>query len=242
MRGDQHAYFSLLSGVIVFSPMILAPDAGVIALLFAGIFIGSLAPDADAADSAIMHGLSGGRGAGRMIRRPTVLFLPLFGYTIRYLIYYPVSAVTWVLTLGRVKPRHRGLLHSFFGVIITTLLVISYLWALFSFGFGMNLINHILILAFGFFCGCVMHLVEDSCTHSGVFWLYPFSKRKVSGTVVPKSKRNHMFGLILCAGVILSLSWDTIIYAGYQISKAAPFLIFLVSWTLILSLSGAHTD
>ena len=35
----------------------------------------------------------------------------------------------------------------------------------------------------GPFAGCILHLMEDTCTPAGVAWLYPFSRRRLAGSV-----------------------------------------------------------
>ena len=249
MRGEQHVFYSLLSAAIL-SPFILSTGDPVFLLLIAaGIFIGSLAPDADAADSAIMHGLSGGRGGIRTLRRHTILILPFFGYLIRYFVYFPVSVLVFIFTLGKVKPKHRGLLHSFFGVVFASVLlwiyiaiIISLFGRLISKDFSGVFLYPAAVLCAGIFTGSILHLLEDSCTHSGVFWLFPFKNTKISGTLVPNAGRNWLIVLILGTAAVLSL------YAGINnltvqpVLKALPFILFILAWTFVFFISGAHRD
>ena len=182
MRGDQHVYISLTTAGLLIAPWLTVLDPALIAVLLFGVFVGSLAPDADAADAAIFHGRIGGvKGKRGQIVNGLAVALPVFGYTIRYLIYYPLSLVFTLILRKSYRHRHRGLLHSFAGVALTSLILSGYL-ALILTWLGVSLA---LLPAFGcaFFAGCILHLIEDTCTPAGVAWLYPFSRRRVAGRV-----------------------------------------------------------
>jgi len=182
MRGDQHVYLSLTTAGLLIAPWIAVLDPALIAVLLFGVFVGSLAPDADAADAAIFNGRLGGvKGKRGQIVNGLAVVLPVFGYTIRYLIYYPLSLVFALILRKSYRHRHRGLLHSFAGVWLTSLLLSGYLTLILTW-LGISLA---LLPAFGFafFAGCILHLVEDTCTPAGVAWLYPFSRRRLAGRV-----------------------------------------------------------
>jgi len=182
MRGDQHVSLSLATAGLFIAPSLTALDPVLSAVLLFGVFVGSLAPDADAADAAIFNGRIGGvKGKRGQVLNGFAVVLPIFGYTIRYLIYYPLSLIFSLLLRKSYQHRHRGLLHSFSGVGLTTLILSGYLALIFT-GLGWPLT---LLPAFGcaFFAGCVLHLMQDTCTPAGVAWLYPFSRRRMAGRV-----------------------------------------------------------
>jgi len=182
MRGDQHVYLSLTTAGLLIAPFVPVLDPALIAVLFFGVFVGSLAPDADAVDAAIFNGRIGGmKGKRGQVLNGFAVVLPVFGYTIRYLIYYPLSLVFSLILRKSYRHRHRGLLHSFSGVGLTSVILSGYL-ALILTWLGWSLA---LLPAFGlaFFAGCVLHLMEDACTPAGVAWLYPFSRRRMAGRV-----------------------------------------------------------
>ncbi|MFY9193815.1 MAG: metal-dependent hydrolase [Methanoculleus sp.] len=182
MRGDQHVYISLTTAGLFIAPWVSALDPVLIATILFGVFVGSLAPDADAADAAIFSGRFGGtKGRRGQIMNGIAVVLPIFGYTIRYLIYYPLSLIFSIILRKSYRHRHRGLLHSLAGVGLTSLLLSGYL-ALILVWLGVPLT---LLPAFGlaFFAGCILHLMEDTCTPAGVAWLYPFSRRRLAGSV-----------------------------------------------------------
>lgn len=271
MRGEQHVFYSLLSAVIFLPLIAKTGDPLFLLLISIGIFIGSLAPDADAADSAIMHGLSGGRGNIRTLRRHTVLVLPFFGYLIRYFIYFPVSLFVYIVTFGRVKPKHRGLLHSLFGIITASALLLIYITIIS--GLVSNLLELFIrggfsdtnagaitgitggvyetspgdffssrpeaVFCTGILAGAFLHLLEDSCTHSGVFWLFPFKNTKISGTIIPKSKRNWLIVLVLGTAASASLFAGINYQSPELYLKILPALIFILAWIVVLFISGS---
>jgi inner membrane protein len=182
MRGDQHVSLSLATAGLLIAPWVPVIDPVLSAVLLFGVFVGSLAPDADAVDAAIFNGrIAGAKGKRGQVVNGFAVVLPIFGYTIRYLIYYPLSLVFLLLLRKSYRHRHRGLLHSFSGVGLTTLVLSGYLAIVLTW-FGGPLA---LLPAFGcaFFAGCVLHLMEDTCTPAGVAWLYPFSRRRMAGRV-----------------------------------------------------------
>ncbi len=201
MRGDQHVSLSLATAGLLIAPWAPVLDPGLIAVLLFGVFIGSLAPDADAVDAAIFNGRIGGvKGKRGQVVNGLAVVLPVFGYTIRYLIYYPLSLIFSLLLRKSYRHRHRGLLHSFAGVGLTSLILGGYL-ALIITWLGGPLA---LLPAFGcaFFAGCVLHLMEDTCTPAGIAWLYPFSRRRMAGRVRTQGGfevRPTAFAIVLAA-------------------------------------------
>ncbi|TAJ44213.1 metal-dependent hydrolase [Methanofollis fontis] len=225
MNGEQHITISIATAGVVLVPLIASfPPAWIVFALF-GVFIGALAPDADANDSAIFHTrLPGGK------RRRRCIVLPLFGYTIRYLIYYPIS-VPFIAIFGKkAMPKHRGILHSAIGVILMTFLlgVYAYIAGRIVLQIPWSPIAGMFLL--GFFGGAVCHLLEDSCTRSGVAWLFPLSGWRVRGGIVTGSRdlRPGLFaGILAAAAAILLL-------AGHEGPIQAP----LPPWSGALCAAG----
>ncbi len=204
MRGDQHVTLSLATAGLLIAPWAALLDPITIALLLFGVFVGSLAPDADTFDSAIYSGrISGIKGKRGQILNGLAVVLPIFGYTIRYLIYYPLSLVFSLILRKNYRHRHRGLLHSFAGVVMTSLLLSGYL-ALILTWLERSLA---LIPVFGcaFFAGCILHLVQDSCTPAGVAWFYPFSRRRLAGRLRAQedhATRPRVFTIVLVVAMV----------------------------------------
>ncbi len=234
MRGDQHVYISLTTAGLLIAPWVSVLDPILIATLLFGVFVGSLAPDADAADAAIFSGRFG-RAKGRrgQIINGLAVVLPIFGYTIRYLIYYPLSLIFSIILRKSYRHRHRGLLHSFAGVGLTTLLLSGYL-ALILTWLGVSLA---LLPAFGsaFFAGCILHLMEDTCTPAGVAWLYPFSRRRLAGSVRAWGSfemRPEIFAVTLALATAMILIAPVVTSATLEelrlLAPGAAFLLWLL--------------
>jgi membrane-bound metal-dependent hydrolase YbcI (DUF457 family) len=201
MRGDQHVSLSLATAGLLIAPWAPVLDPALIAVLLFGTFVGSLAPDADAVDAAIFNGRIGGaKGKRGQVLNGLAVVLPVFGYTIRYLIYYPLSLIFSLLLRKSYRHRHRGLLHSFAGVGLTSLILSGYLALILTWlEWPLSLLP-----AFGcaFFAGCVLHLVEDTCTPAGIAWLYPFSRWRMAGRVRTQGDfevRPTAFAIVLAA-------------------------------------------
>jgi len=238
MRGEQHVFYTLISAGILLSPVLSIAAIPWLAVFLVAVFIGSLAPDADSADSAIMHGIPGGNGAVRVARRHTVLILPLFGYFIRYLIYLPLSALLWIITFGKVRPKHRGLLHSLFGIFFMSAIVTIFLFVIFFLFFPRDFSYYSVIFGSGMLFGAFMHLLEDSCSKSGVYWLYPLTGKKASGNLLTGSRRNLLITAVLGIGFAAVYVRDFTATFPPEIPFAAPVIVLFFSWVMILSMSG----
>lgn len=236
MKGVHHLLLTTVTGSYALVPVLPSVPPWWIPPLALGLTIGSLAPDADAADAAILHPGLPGRGTGA--RGFSRWILPFFGYLIRYLIYYPCWAVLRLLFGRRCSRGHRGLLHSFLGVTLITLLTTAYLALFLALAGG----GAFLLLPFGsaLLAGCLLHLVEDSTTVTGIRWAYPWSDHAVHGTLRTGgwNLRPVAFVILLAAGggVILAAP----LFTGGTIPWLAPamFLFLFLAWGGFLLLSG----
>ena len=236
MRGDQHVYISLTTAGLLIAPWLTALDPALIALILFGVFVGSLAPDADAADAAIFNGRLGGvKGKRGQVVNGLAVALPVFGYTIRYLIYYPLSLVFALILRKSYRHRHRGLLHSLPGVGLTSLLLSGYLAVILTW-LGVSLA---LLPAFGvaFFAGCILHLIEDTCTPAGVAWLYPFSRRRLAGSVRTWGNfevRPAVFAIVLALAAVTVLIAPVVTSATAEELRLLAPLAALLLWGLFM--------
>jgi len=229
----------LLSAALILLPWmgLITPLAAI--AIFLGVFVGTLAPDADAPDAAIFHTRTGiGGVSGRVLNRFAVI-LPLFGYFLRYVVYYPLSAVFIVVFGKRYRHQHRGLMHSLFGVSAATLMIAGCLQAITMF-FGGCSEGWLPFFAAAFAGGAILHLLGDACTPAGIAWLFPLSQRRMRGRIRAsgwrKSGTDHFPALLgVCiAGVFITgfywsapHSWLPAIATGLLIS--AWLILFLVS-------------
>lgn len=239
MRGDQHIVTGILSAALIMLPWmgVITPVAAL--AIFLGVFIGTLAPDADAPDAAIFHTYTGIGGVSGRLLNTFAVILPLFGYFLRYVVYYPLSAVFLVVFGKRYRHQHRGLMHSLFGVSAATLMIAGCLQVITSLCGGCSE-GWLPFFAAAFAGGAVLHLLGDACTPAGIAWLFPLSQRRVRGRILASGWRKSgtdqfpaLLGVCI-AGVFISgfyqplpNSWLPVIATGLLIT--AWLILFLVS-------------
>lgn len=242
MRGEQHALIGILSAGLALAPWLgtLAPELVLIA--FAGVFLGSLAPDADSPDAAIMHGLRAKKGYFRRLKRHTAPILPIIGAFIRYFIYFPLSAFLLAASIGKVRPHHRGVLHSLPGISLTTITLSGYIWLTASI-FGEPDPVPVCVFGAAFFAGCFLHLLADSTTRSGIAWLLPFSRKKLRGSVSPGSrleKRPELLGAVLGSSTFVCLIAEPLLMVPGSTVQAISGVLIAGVWAAFLALSGVR--
>ena len=233
LRGDQHVLITLFSGGLLLAPHVVLLAPAELAVVLFGLFVGSLAPDADATDAAIFHTrVPGLRGVTRRLVYVAAGVLPVFGYLIRYGEYYPAAGVFWFLSRGRLKAGHRGVLHSLLGVVLITTLTALYLGAaLHLLGWSAPALLTLGVIGFG--AGSLLHLAEDSCTPGGIAWLYPLSGRRVRGKLRAgrSDVRPRLFATALGAamwGCVVLTLWSGMPAAA--VTEVSLFLFFVL-WT-----------
>ena len=184
MLGRHHLSLSVGTAALIILPIFPAfPIAALLA--FVGTAIGSLIPDADSPDAAIFHTEVRGVGGGLsdLLNAPAPLY-PVFGNVTKYLIYKPA---VWfydevVFDQYDIGERHRGFLHSFLGLGTTVLLTAIYMIPVLLF-LDLIWIEGIAIFLGAYLAGAILHLLEDSCTKSGIQWNFPFQSWKLSGEI-----------------------------------------------------------
>ena len=234
MLGSQHLLLSLFTAAALALPLYLGGFLlpTLFLLFLAGVFIGSLAPDADAPDAAIFHKARGSWLLGKL-GRAVGWILPLFGYVLKWLVYKPLA-----LVFG--GDEHRGLMHSLLGLVAATVLIGVYLAAA---AFWLEFFDFAGLAAFlfGFAFGFLLHLFEDACTVSGVDLGYPFRSLKFSGNARTGEGWKvdlfvFLFGLLV-AGVWLgfySLSWRLLF------KESAVLAAVAAAWLLLFLACGAR--
>lgn len=181
MLGRHHVLLSAATAVFVSAPVVPVNPLAVIVFVVA-VAIGSLLPDADSPDAAIFHtevrGLRGSRGEVLNAIGP---LLPVFGYTTRYLVYRPAVIVAdRLFTTRTVEAKHRAFLHSLLGAGTITIVLGVYLVAILLL-LGTLPLRYLGLFLAGIFLGVILHLVQDSCTKSGIRWAYPFESWRLRG-------------------------------------------------------------
>lgn len=182
MLGRQHLLLSLATSSVLLMPFI--ENYNSLALLFfIGSSIGALIPDVDASDAAVFHrnvkGLNG--QTGKMINGTIGPLLPIFGYSTKYLIYKPaVHFFNLVSRNYNFHQRHRSFSHSLLGITTMTALTGIYVTPLLLYA-NIFSILHLTIFLSGYTLGAILHIIQDSCTKTGIAWNAPFSTKRLKG-------------------------------------------------------------
>lgn len=233
MKGKHHLILSFLSLLILILPFLPAIPPFWWVGIGAATLVGSLAPDVDAPDAAIFHL----RKMPKWIR----LLLAFFGYLLRYTIYLPLSFVFWV-GLGRnYRHEHRGLLHTPLGITLASLLLLLYA----------GILSHLLfpplrieLLLFGgaFWGGCLLHLLQDSCTPAGIAWGFPVYDSRLRGGIRTEGRhdpRPLLFAVTLAFCLILTLTLPKGFFLPPWIFAS---LLLAGAWYLFLFLARKHPN
>lgn len=243
MLGRHHLMLSIATGFTILAPFIdFRPDF--VALVLAGIGIGSLMPDADARDAAIFHDKVKGldTGMGRLVNGTLAPTFPIFGYTNKYLVYRP--AVFFynkvVFRSYRLECHHRGFLHTLLGLATSTALIGTYIAG------GLVLLGvfnpvYLSFFLLGYLSGGLMHLLQDSCTKTGIKWNHPFSQRKLRGRLITSSKPEdtrtpHIFLTVLGFTSLVSFLVGTqqlVPYNSFKISGITT-LTTAILWSVFV--------
>ena len=215
MRGVNHAWVTLIYVAAI--ALALQNDGfinkAVAMILILSGFVGSLLPDIDASDSLILHGEI--KGIGLFFRKAL----------------YPIVAFI-AERLFNIPKIHRGITHSLLGILIVDLLLSPILYAsayLYFIEGKIDLVGFITIplwIIIGLSIGSIFHLMEDSFTKSGVYWLLS-SRRLLRGNIRTFTKKEDALAITLgIAGLIPLL-------IALEIGKA--FLVVLYTIVAFIS-------
>lgn len=247
MLGHQHLVLSFLSSLVVASPL-LRVDLYYFVLVIFGMSVGSLIPDIDAEDASIFHsnirGLKG--DTGMILNDLLAPILPLFGYITKYFIYTPVLFVFDKIFFPNYEfsDEHRAFTHSIIGVLTITS-VTGLLIALMLHFFNYLNYYYLAVFLLAYTCGCFLHMLQDSCTRTGIAWNSPFSHKKLKGDIYTGKDflKIHVFSLVL--GAMASISIFVSSVAGFGFNFSRLFILVLSSlmfvWMVFLILSDVET-
>ncbi len=239
MLGKQHLTLSVMTAAVLLTPLMQSHPIHVI-ISFIGVAVGSLIPDIDAKDAAVFH--TNIRGLNS---RPGVAFnsfvapvLPLFGYFTKYIIYKPVVHLLNLLTAYTFEIKHRHFTHSVIGILTLTSATGIYLLILNLF-VKIELIWIILFLA-SYLSGAIMHLIQDSCTKSGIKWNQPFSNTKIKGGLnTGKDNFKPLLMLYLLSGLTLLTAYSTLTNSTVDALKGSSMLVIL-AWATFMLISDVR--
>jgi hypothetical protein len=243
MKSSIHVLLSLLTGLVILSPIAGFTHWLWLIIILLGIFFGSIAPDMDRGrDSAIFHTTIPG-AKGRKF-----FLTPIMGYFLYFFCYKPLVIIFVNIFGQKIFPKqgHRELPHSPIGIVCMSALLTFWLWffcnALSYEPHAEFLRNNILIWIFGtaFLLGCFLHLLEDTCDNSGIHYLYPFRFRRIRGTIVGDGSdlRPKMFVIVLIIVAIAMFFGFFTEKIPTNYAKLAAFLIPAALWTIFLKISG----
>lgn len=252
MLGRHHLTISLATGGALLAPYLDNNSTLVLFMMF-GVAIGSLTPDADSQDSAIFHEkVKGLRGnLKKIVNGLFAPIFPIFGYTTKYLIYYPSVFIlrNTVLSNYDVEAKHRKFLHSFLGISVTTLVMGLYIGIITALFNRFNLL-YLLLFLLAYLFGSFLHLLEDSATKTGIAFNYPFSKKRLKGELSTsahpedvKTPRRFLYSL----GILLFLSYivsagQIVKYPDWQITVVFAIIITIMWYLFLFAVAKAKIE
>lgn len=228
MLGRQHLTISMSTVLPFFIPLFFTDLAGTLMLsgiiFLAVISAGSLIPDADCGGKSKLY------------------------YDMPY-IYQMMIPIQWVVTktfqllyrktdmkLEYVSDNeHRGIMHAPVGILFTSILFV--LIALLIMVFLKNIsIVLLFVIFFGLFLGQILHILEDSCTRSGINWKYPFGTKEIKGRIYTFGKiegskdiRPGVFN-----GILTGISVLVAAHYMFLNSPLPVWLIYLLIFTAVI--------
>ena len=241
MLGRQHLKLTVMTYTALITPFV--QEYFIQALIgLVGVSIGSLIPDIDSVDAAVFHSNVKGLGS------PGIAFndfigpvLPFFAYISKYVIYKPVVHILNFLTPYTFHERHRSFTHSITGV--ATLTVMTGLLIYLPLNYT-DLSLALLPFFLAAYCGgALMHMVQDSCTKSGIAWNQPFSKFKLKGNLVTgKSVRRPKILLYTLTGLTVLISYRSLMGNPIEETAKASILLTGITWSLFMIISGVRIE
>ena len=150
-----------------------------------------------------------------------------------------------------VEEQHRGIMHSPIGVFISSF-VLTLLTAIIGY-FIFHGINATLIgfLFLGLISGQLLHLLEDSCTISGINWLFPFRTCELKGSIYTgnkiEGKRDirpflYRVSLLFASAILLILHSLGAIDVNESGIYLLIFAVVALIWGLILLTAKIDND
>lgn len=178
MLGKQHASITLATIIPLLLPMLLDSNYQLYSIsILIAVLIVSLTPDADCGGKSKLY------------------------YDFRFVhdIMAPLQKlVVWIFNRSFIKNKlnlecevnnkHRGIMHSPVGILISSLLL-TLIAAIFTLIFYIESTLFVTFTVFvGLLTGQFLHLMEDSCTVSGINWKFPFGTKELKGKIYTFSK------------------------------------------------------
>ena len=255
MFGAQHLVLSLFTASLIILPLLLTTGDLIFLIFPFAVAISSLIPDVDASDASIFHnkirGTSryffGNRKFAIIINRWIGPLQPFFAKIAEWLVYKPYIFVLQHKGYN-IKAEHRGIFHTLPAAALSAIIFSILLSILLFFVNSFNMLFVILFLL-GFFLGFCLHLIEDSCTISGIDLLFPFKNyyffRGIIETNPEKdqSKPNKFVTFLLILNItvivmkILSIL-NVFTFPPIWLLQILVIIVVIVSWYLFIKWCG----
>lgn len=264
MRIDNHIFQTLLIGSIFIPTLVIILNhfyfnlSSFLLFILIGLFCGSLYPDTDCPKSRIFKMKQDRRKIGwqksykeyqyrKNLRNYHNIFLFFYssilimlGLFFRLLIYYPSYWIIFLINKRyinryKVANEHRGISHTIFGSAIASG-IFFLLFFLTNLQFRYTNNYYLILSTLTFFLGCVIHLMQDSISVSGIRWFHPFKQTCVCGnySAFTDDSRIAFLNCSLFAALIINLSaWHHITITNVFFAASLLFILALISIILI---------
>ncbi len=243
MLGRHHSALTIGTILPFLIPLIFVSNDN--ALIYGFTFliaalIGSLTPDADCGGNATLYYRF---GPIDWLMKKVVIKLTIKLYEQPYL-------KKQVQEGYKVQEEHRGIMHAPAGIIISSL-ILTIIGAIIAYFVELFNITYLMIIFSGLLVGQFFHLLEDSCTVSGINWKFPKGKKELSGNIYTfdkfqdkKDYRPDLFFEILSVlnlAIFLLLGLEKMTLALWQYYLIVCFTILII-WLFFLWLSGIWSE
>jgi membrane-bound metal-dependent hydrolase YbcI (DUF457 family) len=225
MLAEDHLKLSVFSSVILFGWLIFQ-NAMIFAAILGGVVIGCFLPDTDLPKSKIdsMKGIAG-----------------FFGIISKHILNPLVTLIFEFLLKQPIDQRHRGITHTIYGILTYCLLIeVISLPILFWSGMWGSFIIYSFFV-FGLLFGGILHLMEDSCTKTGITPFYPLNQiKKYSGNIStfdPNERRPKYYFMLLLMITGFLLYIQFILKYPIGVTIFLSVVSFLFAWTIIFWIS-----
>lgn len=239
MLGKHHVMLTLYTLLPFSVPLFFLNDKTAFIYFFVFIVvatIGSLIPDADCAGKPTLY-----------YRYQTVYYLMIPIIKLVILFFKKFKNIEY-----EVKEEHRGIMHSPIGILISSFLI-TLVVLIFLLIFNKINILFLLIIFFGLNVGQFFHLLEDTCTISGIKWGFPFSRQELRGNIYTNWKEKSKIDIrpgrytntLFIVFIILFLGYTFL----HAYKKTLPlwivyiilFILLLIIWLSFLNNSGVFS-
>lgn len=235
MLGRYHVSISLAIASLLVIPLIFLTENSWVPFGLAflvAVIIGSLTPDADCKGKAKIHyDFYVVERAMNKVVQPLVKFL-----------FQRIISKKYNLE-GEINDEHRGIMHSPIGILISSFLLTIILLLIVLF-FNLFNVKFIFAIFFGLLFGQFLHLIEDTCTVSGIKWKFPFKiSGELKGNIYTWDKYRNYDKMDIRPGffIIFFGSIAVIFFFAYAINKITlslfllyPVLLLVMSFEIIL--------